>query len=50
MSGDHRVPWASGGPTAYENLNLLCRPGHKEKPERDRQLGLLNPSDERGPP
>lgn len=44
---DHVVPVASGGPTAYDNLEARCFIDHRAKTERDRKNGLLGPSPKR---
>lgn len=40
---DHDDPYANGAPMSYENGFLRCRPHHRAKTERDRQMGLLGP-------
>jgi len=35
--GDHIVPWASGGPTTYDNLQVLHRRCHQQK-----SLGVIH--------
>jgi hypothetical protein len=30
--GDHIIPWASGGKTVFENLQVLCSDCHRKKP------------------
>lgn len=39
---DHVLPVASGGPTAYDNLEARCWIDHRAKTERDRKAGLLS--------
>ncbi len=47
LQWDHINPVCNDGPTAYANLQPLCRPHHKAKTEHDRRAGLL---DRRCPP
>ncbi len=34
LEADHIVPWAQGGLTTWENLQLLCRPCNRTKSDR----------------
>ena len=43
---DHKQPYAKGGPTAYDNLQLLCLKHHRHKTATDR---LLEPDPHTGP-
>ena len=43
---DHKQPYAKGGPTAYDNLQLLCLKHHRHKTATDR---LHEPDPHTGP-
>src|SRR5258706_4139571 len=38
LQADHRHPFAQNGPTAYDNLELLCEVHHHEKTHRGARL------------
>jgi 5-methylcytosine-specific restriction endonuclease McrA len=42
---DHVTPIAAGGLTSIHNERLRCTPHHRQKPERDRRMGLLESRD-----
>ncbi len=42
LQRDHIDPVANGGPTSYDNNQLLCPPDHRIKTEQDRKAGLLS--------